>query len=303
MRRILLVALIWLASWPALAQAQLLLTGAGGGSPAVAGYVGPGDIQTFAHYWGLRCYNTAYAGDVADVWDTATGTTTETLLTCSAGGTVNQTIHTLAVTCAVSCSVLTLYDQPSSVNMSYESGVGTLSTAPTLIASCTNSKPCMVFNGNYFIGTDTTAEETAITLGFTASVFAVGKRTGAFSSYNSLGAGRDGSTYQIGWTNSANQYFSYDAASVLNVTAADSTFHVTVAVFTGSASDSLTIDGGTPATGATGTSTLSATAYILGSNGGSNLTGDVTEIGLIATTASASLCHNARVYWGSAGSC
>lgn len=77
-----------------------------------AAYTGPGDVVSGAFgWWGLRCYNSAYAGNVADIWDSATGNTTETLLTCSSGGTLNQTVNTLATTCAVACSVKTLYDQ------------------------------------------------------------------------------------------------------------------------------------------------------------------------------------------------
>lgn len=82
-----------------------------------AAYQGPGDVVSGAiAFWGFRCYNTAYAGNVADIWDSSTGSTTETQLTCSAGGTVNQTINTLATTCASGCKVKTFTDQTGNGN-------------------------------------------------------------------------------------------------------------------------------------------------------------------------------------------
>lgn len=114
------------------------------------GYVGPGDAITGAiAWWGLRCYNTAYTGNVADVFDSSTGTTTETLITCSAGGTLNETIHTLAVTCAVGCKVKTLYDQTQGLHCGSSAvcdfGQNTNSKRPALTTSCIGSLYCMTF--------------------------------------------------------------------------------------------------------------------------------------------------------------
>lgn len=89
-------------------RAALDAAAAGGGSCAATC---PGDLKPYVAWWGFSCYNAAYTGNVASVWDTATGNTTHTLLTCSAGGTLNQTINTLATTCAVSCEIETMYDQ------------------------------------------------------------------------------------------------------------------------------------------------------------------------------------------------
>lgn len=85
---------------------------AGGG-----GYTGPGDVVSGAlAWWGLRCYNSAYAGNVAQIFDAATGNTTQTLITCSTGGVLNETINALSTTCAVACEVATLYDQSGNTN-------------------------------------------------------------------------------------------------------------------------------------------------------------------------------------------
>ena len=79
-------------------------------------YTGIGDLglSSMVSYWGLRCYSNAYHGNVADIWDSSTGSTTETKLTCSPGGFLNQTVNPLATTCASGCKVKTLYDQVGS---------------------------------------------------------------------------------------------------------------------------------------------------------------------------------------------
>ena len=148
-------------------NAQVPMTGAGLPKPgAAAGYTGPGDIVSGAvAWWGLRCYNAAYSGNVADITDSSTGSTTGTRLQCSAG-TVSALVSgsactfvtgnacsTLAVTCAVACNVEELYDQsgansctgsiPCSITIS------TNANRPTYVTSCSGltSRPCMTFSG------------------------------------------------------------------------------------------------------------------------------------------------------------
>ena len=121
-------------------SAQLTMTGVGGGFGAAASYTGPGDIQTFAFWGGWRCYSNAYSGNAVDVWDAATGSTIETLLTCSPGGTLNQTIHTLATTCASGCVVKTIYDQTGN---GHDTTQATNSDRPNVVANAINSSYCM----------------------------------------------------------------------------------------------------------------------------------------------------------------
>jgi hypothetical protein len=115
------------------------------GSGVVA-YSGPGDIVSGAlAAFGGRCYNTAYSGNMADVWDGATGSTTETLLTCSPGGTINQTVNSLATTCSVSCSIKTFYDMSGALSCggaACDLTQATNSKRPVLIQSCLNGKIC-----------------------------------------------------------------------------------------------------------------------------------------------------------------
>src|SRR5260370_35744856 len=80
--------------------ATMLLTGVGGGGGGA--YSGPVDINGAAYaLWSTRCQSTANTGNVADVWDAATGSTPNTLITCSAGGILNTNSPTaLATTCS-----------------------------------------------------------------------------------------------------------------------------------------------------------------------------------------------------------
>jgi hypothetical protein len=76
-------------------------------------YRGIGDqgLVSLLTYWSTRCLSNAYAGLVLDIWDASTGSTTETKLTCSAGGLINQTVNPLATTCASGCRVAAAYDE------------------------------------------------------------------------------------------------------------------------------------------------------------------------------------------------
>jgi hypothetical protein len=75
-------------------KAQMTMTGAGCGGARCGGapsYTGPLDVLS-TNVWAAystRCAKSSYTGDVVDVWDAATGITTETLITCSSGGTQN----------------------------------------------------------------------------------------------------------------------------------------------------------------------------------------------------------------------
>jgi hypothetical protein len=119
-------------------------------STSTLAYAGPEDIngQPYA-FWSTRCGSGSYTGNVANIWDAATGNTTETLLTCSAGGVVNQTINPLSVTCSSGCNVKTLYDQSGSNSCGGSPCDVTQSTnanRPTLNTNCQDGKICVVFS-------------------------------------------------------------------------------------------------------------------------------------------------------------
>jgi hypothetical protein len=133
--------------------AQVPTTGAGKAAPG--GGTGGGIIDVFGSAnvvaaWSTRCASATYNGNVVDVWDSATGTTTETLVTCNgAGGLVTNSPTAIATTCAVGCVAKTWYDQSSGANCSAACNVTNTTNAnrPTITLSCQNSLLCLTFNG------------------------------------------------------------------------------------------------------------------------------------------------------------
>ena len=113
---------------------------------AGSGYVGPGDVVSGAvALYSTRCGTTAYTGNVMEVWDGAAGNVTQTIVTCSAGGVLNQTVNPLSTTCAVSCRVKTLYDQTGG---GQDLAQGINANRPTLTLNCLNTSLwCLTFDG------------------------------------------------------------------------------------------------------------------------------------------------------------
>src|SRR6185312_8922435 len=114
---------LFLLGWCSFVFGQTNILGGGlYGDAKVAGtgYTGPLDVIGSAKLIvSVRCASTSYTGNVMDVWDSATGSTTETLITCSSGGVLNTSSPSaLATTCASGCNVKTWYDQSGQTNCS-----------------------------------------------------------------------------------------------------------------------------------------------------------------------------------------
>lgn len=271
------------------------------GSHGAAGYTGPGDlsISGIKAWWGLRCYSTAYTGSVADIWDGATGNTVETLLTCSAGGTINQTINPLSTTCAISCVVNALYDQSGANSCSAAACDAvniTNATRATYTQNCIGSLPCLTKAGGAGVTPiQKSSFPTSITQPYTVST--VCERTGA----NTTQAGciwASSAGAFVGPTSSTNTWLQY-AGSVANVTANDSVVHAAQAIFNG-ASSTFYIDGSSNATNA-GTLATGG-ALLLMSDGTNALNGHFWEAGIWSGSFSggqlSSMNSNQHSYWG-----
>ncbi len=234
MRHLLAILLLCLA---AAASAQVIIIG--GQSSSSLPYSGPGDVVSGAKaWWGLRCYNTAYAGNVADVY--APSDASHTLITCSAGGALNETLQTLATTCAVSCTIKTLYDQSGANSC----GGGACTVTQATEANRVNVK-LNVLGSRYVM--DTTA---AAPNGLTGGSFTQAQPFTIASAYRNTNAGDgvliadSGSLVQfrpdLNGANTASIY----AGATVSATASDAAFHAVNAVFN-AASSSITVDGST----------------------------------------------------------
>jgi hypothetical protein len=219
------------------AAPSMSLLGVGRGAPPTA-YSGPGDAVSGAKsYWGLRCYNTAYTGNVADVY--APSDASHTLLTCSAGGIINETVQALATTCASSCTVKTLYDQSGAGNCSGACNLtqATIANRPAFVTNCVGGKPCMTFTA----AAPTLMQSAVIAGGFSQAntIVTTYKSTAVAQGWiiigQSLFAGvfaGGGSNYLASWANSG----------FVSGTASDNAFHAAQVVQNG-ASSSINVDG------------------------------------------------------------
>lgn len=141
MRRLALSALALAVALPHAYGGTLPLLGVGKQPTAAAAYTGPGDIVSGALAWyGLRGYNGAFSGNVANVCDAATG------LVCAdatwSGGTLSlPLIGGIACNDITNiCQIATLYDQSGA---GLDAVQATSSKRPTLLMACLGSLPCM----------------------------------------------------------------------------------------------------------------------------------------------------------------
>ena len=302
--RFLLAALFALISTAC--SAQLTLTHAG----RQVLYTGVGDVATangvsssMTAYWGLRCYSAAYTGNVADVWDSATGTTTETVLTCSAGNAINQTVNPLATTCASGCVIKTFYDQTgNSNNLSTPSNI--LANMATLNTSCSGLSGkynyCAVFNGSsdYY---KVTIAGLATAQPYTYA--AVSERTGAFTSLQIMMAtSTSGVPPYLSYRAVANNV-TITAGTGVNVTGInDSAFHASVVTFNG-ASSCYYIGSASAATTSLGTSAQTTSIAVGASTTpGNYMTGSLVEAFVASPSslcaAAPAIQANQNAYWG-----
>ena len=263
-------------------------------------YTGAGDIiPGWSAWWSIyHCYSNAYSGNVAAVWDGATGNTTETLITCSAGGTVNQTLHLLSVTCAVSCVVGELYDQTGNGNHLIQA---TNADRPVVNLNCLNtSLPCVNF----------TATAQGMTSAFsTASTYGSTSVVASSSSLSNLLTVNSSTNLCLLYWSAANTWVTYGGSSI-TATATDSAWHAAQMVCNNGTSASLTIDA-TTTTGSTGSRSWSAaTALAIGTDAigdagyGNKWAEGGVYAGLVFTAGNiTSLCHNQYTYWATSTSC
>ena len=281
---------------------------AGGG----AAYVGPGNVVSGAvAWWGLRCYNAAYSGNVADITDSSTGNTTGTRLQCSAG-TVSALVSgsactfvtgnacsTLAVTCAVACNVEKLYDQSGANSCSAACDVtqATNASRPTYSSTCTGltSKPCMTFSAAQGL----TSPLYAATVAQPGTLSQVYKQISGPSALLS--------TFLCGLlgTNFGADLSNYCGLTQSHISAADNAWHTAQGVFNDGASASLLyVDGGSGASSPLGVTTFltSGEPLAFGFGPGADFNGFAAEGGIwiiaFNTTQADNMSSNQRAYWG-----
>jgi hypothetical protein len=296
-----LAAILLLLATPA--SAQMMATGIGGGGfgGGAAPYVGPADINGAASvYYGFRCIDTAYTGNVASIWDSATGSTTNTILTCSAGGTINETVNSIATTCASGCVVATLYDQsganlcggsPCDATQATNANRPAFSNALSGITAGRFGMTCGGGSVTLSSATMSSSVSQPLTILWTA------RKTSGSSQYRAL----QNNGLEVGY-DGTNLTFFYSGGSYPNSAAAtDNVWHAVQTTLSVALSASATyVDGSNTAhaaaTGPVGLSSGSANVICA-----SGFNGNITEIGVWSGNQSANnaaLNTNVHSYWG-----
>lgn len=287
LRWLLLAALV--AAWPAQAFWQSRDSNYNVSVSVAASYVGPGDVVSGAVlWWGLRCYNNAYSGNVADVY--APLDASHTLLTCSAGGVINQTLQSLATTCATSCTVKTLYDQTGN---GYTLSNSTSAARPKLVLNAVGANPAMQF---------VSASDLHLTTGsFSQSqpyTYSVVANSTSGASWQCLISDHDGNE-QLCYQSPKIQFAS---PSNVTVSMTQNAWHAIQAV-ANSASGAIGLDGVWTASLNAGSTGISTTSEFMGSdNSGDALNGYEVEAGIwplaFNSTQASAMNTNQKAYWG-----
>lgn len=304
MHRIILLAAL-LFAFPA--QAQLALTGAGKASAAAPlGYTGPGDVLSGASaFWGLRGYNNAFSGAVANICDVATGATCADA-TWAAGVLTLPTIGgSPCDNSGNTCQVKTLYDQSGALACAGSTACdltnATAGRRPTLIvAGAANGCPSTAFPCMSFVRASQQClfKASTYTQAQPFSGVFVGIRTGTTGSTNTAFIA---GTPFLGWA--AANLLRITAGTVQTIAGNDSVWHAVQGIWSNSVG-ALSADGSTT-TANNGTSAPSSSSLIVGAGSTSCATnpldGKLTEFGiwpLDFTASIAALNTNAHSYWG-----
>ncbi len=260
------------------------------GVGGAAAYSGPGDIVGAARvWWGLRGYNAAFSGAIANICDTATGAVCADA-TWSGGTLTLPTIGGLVCGVGVTCNVKTLYDQTGNgINATQ----ATNANRPALTINCVSTLPCMTFSGSQRLVSGNVVGNQPLTISTVANL--TGSPSG---SPRAVEIGNI--AIALGWGPSANSPFVY-AGTVLASSATDGSFHAMQGIVNGGSS-TLYIDG----SATNGNAGAAADTNIV--NIGDcfpntcGLTGNITEVGIWGAAFTggqqSSMNSNQHSYWG-----
>jgi hypothetical protein len=268
-------------------------------SAAKASYSGPGDVVSGAiGFWSIyQCYSAAYVGNVATVYDSAG--VNHTLITCTAGGVIHETLQSLATTCASGCEVGTLYDQTATLGNVTEipTPVG---SGPAVTRLCLGSLPCWGIATSQCLvtaGSASNAQPYTMLVAIDPTTTATGVPMASDS-----GGGFTGAIIRQDTTV---DWLGYAGASVTGAAPTISSFQVVQ--FAASGTSSSVSKNGSVTTGSGGTQAFNSTITvgcqdISGGLGSTNGVGNYVAAGIWPSALSSAnqlaLSANVRSYWG-----
>jgi hypothetical protein len=293
-----------------LAQSLLLL---GAGGTIAPSYIGPGDVLSGAvAWWGLRCYNAAFSGNMVDVADAATGSTTGTRLQCAAGNVITalssasactfvtgNACSSLATTCAISCNIVTLYDQSGNKNCTVGVAACDVTQATntnrmTFISGCVGSLPCMTNTG--VRGLVSSANFTSLAVPYT--IVSAQERTSGTNIQSVVRLASAGNYF--GGAANIIECVSGSSNAVNGVS--DNVWHVVQNALNSAGTNTNCIIDGTTNNFANSVATGTGAVSIGGDNFSQFLKGNIVEVGIwpteISGTPAVTMNSNIHSYWG-----
>lgn len=282
-RRTLLVLVIWATTsvafgyWHSVQQVSV-------GSAA---YAGPGDIKSGAYLWfGLRGYNTAYTGNIADICDQATGATCVTATWAGSTLTIPTVGGSACNNTTNICVIKKAYDQSGNGR---DVSQGTLANMPVLALNVVGSRACMQFAGSQFLFNASTITTTAP---FTVSM--VVNNTGGGGYWANTGA------FNLYSTSAGANTIRFSAGTLADVSMTDNAFHAVQEIGNGASSD-IYIDGVSNVVNA-GSDSNTNVWLVANNSFGGLLTGYICEQGFWNSAFSAgeksNMNANQHSYWG-----
>lgn len=273
-------------------------------------YTGPGDVVSGAvAWWGLRGYNAAYTGNVANICDAATGLVCANI-TWSGTALVLPLIGGIACNNVTNvCNVATLYDQSGALACS--------GAACDLVQSTNSRRPALIVPG----ASNGCPTDAAYCMAHVrASQQCLLKATGltatapVSSSFVAIRTGNVTSTQNVitavpavmwnGFSNAANTIATFNGTLQTKASITDSTWHAVQTVWSNSVG-SLSADGSTT-TANNGTNSISGGVLLFGASAGTCATalaldGKSVEGGIWPsdiTSLIPALNTNQHAYWG-----
>ena len=241
-------------------------------------YSGPGNINTYTYFAGMRAYTAALRSNaLMNVCDSTGGVDVgcaDLLSDASTGAVVARTVG--GVTCPgnTNCTVKTWYDQVGTRHATQ----ATVASRPKFTTSFVGGgKACVSFSGSQLLSFTTSPLTTA------GTGTAVAERTGNTSNINGIIYTGTSFSPLLGFANGVNQAAMYNGTSTVTATANDNVGHAMQYRVNG-ASSNFYIDGTASGTVNPGASAPSGTLQIGG--GGTTvfpLTGVICEVGWAST--------------------
>lgn len=297
---------LWLALTPSFAFAgSMTLLGVGkaaGGGGGGGGYAGPGDVATFAYWYGFRGYNAADTSPAANVCLPSGGSCFD--ITLSSGDAVIPAGLSTCNTTTVQCTVKTMYEKSGSstcVTAPCNVTNAVQGNQPIFIPSCQNGHPCMQCVSASATALDA-ATANAATHAQIYSASTVSQRTSNFTTFGAILT--IGGVQLAGGAGTTATHWISAGSNVSAAGYTNSAFHAVETVFNG-ASSTVMIDGtnstSNPVSPGANAQNTSGVAHLCHDGFGDRFDGYINEAGLAnsdITSVRSTLSTQQRTYWG-----